>query len=159
MKNKIVLFDIDYTLFDTATFKDSSLTKFSLYKEIMPVLQALAGVAELGIFSKGEDSFQNLKLQETGIENFFRQENVHVFEDKDTNLKGVIDKYKDLKIYIVDDRLATLYNAKTISPAVSTIWIKRGPFAKDESLLYSFSPDATINNLTEVLSIVSGVIR
>jgi len=155
MKNKIVLFDIDYTLFDTKTFKDSNLTKFALYKEILPVLKSLATTAELGIFSKGEDSSQNVKLQETGIGNFFQQENVHVFEDKDENLKSVLDKYKNLKIYIVDDRLATLYSARAINSSVFTIWIKRGPFAQDETLLSNFSPDATINNLEEVLSIAS----
>ena len=81
MKNKIVLLDIDYTLFDTKTFKDSNLTKYSLYDEILLVLPSLANVAELGIFSKGEDAFQNAKLQATGIENFFQQKNVHIFED------------------------------------------------------------------------------
>jgi FMN phosphatase YigB (HAD superfamily) len=156
MKNKIVLFDIDYTLFDTDAFKESSLTKFSLYREILPILESLVGIAELGIFSKGENEFQNNKLQQTGVSNFFQQEHVHVFEDKDTNLKNIIEKYKDFKIYFVDDRLATLYNAKTINASVFTIWIKRGPFASDESLLANFSPDVVVDDLKEILSVVSG---
>ena len=60
MKNKVVLLDIDYTLFDTKTFKESSLKKYALYDEISAVLKDLANVAELGIFSKGEDTFQNV---------------------------------------------------------------------------------------------------
>ena len=156
MKNKIVLLDIDYTLFDTKTFKDSNLKKYSLYDEILSALPSLASIAELGIFSKGEDVFQNAKLRATGIKNFFQQENVHVFEDKDVNLKNVIERYKGLKIFLIDDKLATLYNAKTSSPSVFTIWIKRGPFAQDKTLLHNFSPDATIANLKEAVPIVSG---
>jgi FMN phosphatase YigB (HAD superfamily) len=158
-KNKIVLFDIDYTLFDTQTFKDSSLTNFSLYNEVLPVLESLANITELGIFSKGEDTFQNYKLQQTGISNFFKQEHVHVFEDKDINLKSIIGKYKDFEIYFVDDRLATLYDAKIINSSVFTIWIKRGPFALNETLLTNFSPDATLDNLKEVSAIVSGYFK
>jgi phosphoglycolate phosphatase-like HAD superfamily hydrolase len=155
-KKIIVLFDIDYTLFDTDAFKESNLTKFLLYREILPMLKSLADVAELGIFSKGEDTFQNTKLQQTEIGSFFKQENVHVFEDKDVNLKIIIEKYKDLKIYFVDDRLATLYNAKVISPSVFTIWIKRGPFARNQTISSNFSPDATLDNLNEVSAIVLG---
>jgi len=155
MKNKIVLLDIDYTLFDTKTFKDSNLTKYSLYDEILLVLPSLANVAELGIFSKGEDAFQNAKLQATGIENFFKQKNVHIFKDKDVNVKSVIEKYKDLKIFLIDDKLMTLHNAKTNNPSVFTIWIKRGPFAQDETLLSNFSPDAIVANLKEVIPIIS----
>ena len=119
-------------------------------------MKDLANVAELGIFSKGEDTFQNVKLRETGIKEFFKQENVHVFENKDVNLKNVIERYKNLQIYLVDDKLVTLYNAKTNTPSVFTVWIKRGPFTKDESLLNNFSPDATITNLKEIIPIVSG---
>ena len=155
MKNKIVLLDIDYTLFDTKTFKDSNLTKYSLYDEILLVLPSLANVAELGIFSKGEDAFQNAKLQATGIENFFQHINVHIFEDKDVNVGSVIEKYKDLKIFLIDDKLMTLHNAKTNNPSVFTIWIKRGPFAQDETLLSNFSPDAIVANLKEVIPIIS----
>jgi FMN phosphatase YigB (HAD superfamily) len=156
MKNKIVLLDIDYTLFDTKTFKDSSLTKYALYDEILAVLPSLAKFAQLGIFSKGEDAFQNAKLKETGIKEFFQQENVHVFKDKDANLKKVIEQYKDFEIYLIDDKLVTLYNAKTNTPSVFTVWIKRGPFAEDESLLNNFSPDAIVVSLKEIIPIVTG---
>ena len=49
----------------------------------------------------------------------------------------------------------TLHNAKTNNPSVFTIWIKRGPFAQDETLLSNFSPDAIVANLKEVIPIIS----
>jgi FMN phosphatase YigB (HAD superfamily) len=148
--NKIVLFDIDYTLFDTQAFKASSLTKFSPYEEILPLLSKLAANVELGIFSKGESKFQNSKLQKTGIENFFRDEHVHIFENKDENLERVIEHYKNRKIYLVDDKLEILYNAKKNNSTIFTIWIKRGPYAQNDTLLNSFTPDKTVETLSEI---------
>ena len=51
-KQKFVLFDIDFTLFDTQTFKDSKLTKYTSYGEVISVLENLSKISELGIFYK-----------------------------------------------------------------------------------------------------------
>ncbi|MBI2442564.1 MAG: NTP transferase domain-containing protein [Candidatus Levybacteria bacterium] len=37
-EKKVVLFDIDYTLFDTKQFRESDLTKFAVYDEVVEVL-------------------------------------------------------------------------------------------------------------------------
>jgi FMN phosphatase YigB (HAD superfamily) len=154
-KKKMVLLDIDYTLFDTKTFKESSLKKYSLYNEVMLVLESLAKIAQLGIFSKGEIELQNVKLQKTGIKNFFNGKNIHIFEDKDLNLKDVLEKYKNFKIFLVDDKLTTLYNAKINTPSIFTVWVKRGPFAENQKPLENFSPDATINDFSSLNRIIS----
>ncbi|HUD04911.1 MAG TPA: hypothetical protein VMR59_02920 [Patescibacteria group bacterium] len=153
--NKLVLFDIDYTLFDTTALKASDLTQYSLYDEVKSVLVKSSKIAELGIFSKGESEFQKAKLQKTGIVKFFQTKNIHIFENKNQNLKEVIKQYGNCKIYLIDDKLEILYNAKQFDPSIFTIWIKRGPFAQDETFLNNFSPDATITNLKEAISIVS----
>lgn len=149
-KNKLVLFDIDYTLFDTANFKDSSLSDYQLYDEIEHLLINLSSTIDLGIFSKGEKEFQKLKLQKTGIEKYFNPENIHIFENKDENLQAVIKKYSDRKIYLVDDKLEVHYNAKKHNSTIVTIWVKRGPFAQDETLLNNFSPDKIVESLNEI---------
>lgn len=153
--NKIVLFDIDYTLFDTTLFKESALTKYALYDEVIPLLSKLATISELGIFSKGEEEFQKTKLQKTGIEKYFELGNIHIFEDKDSNMNKIIKQYEGNKIYLVDDKLEILFNAKKINPSIVAIWVKRGPFAQDEKLLDNFSPDITVVNLKEIISIIS----
>jgi phosphoglycolate phosphatase-like HAD superfamily hydrolase len=149
-KNKLVLFDIDYTLFDTANFKDSSLSDYQLYDEIEHLLIKLSSIVDLGIFSKGEKDFQKLKLQKTGIEKYFHPENIHIFENKDENLQAVIKKYSDRSIYLVDDKLEILYNTKKNNSSIFTIWIKRGPYAQDETLLNNFSPDKIVESLNEM---------
>jgi len=154
-KKTIVLLDIDYTIFDTKTFKDSGLTNFSLYNEVLQVLGKLKETVELGIFSKGNLVFQNTKLNKTGIKDLFNKEHVHVFEDKEINLNSVLEKYKDYKIFLVDDKLSILYDAKAYNPLVFSVWVKRGPFAENQEPLENFAPDATITDLSSLDKIIN----
>ena len=151
----VVLFDIDYTLFDTALFKQSELSKSRIYEEVFHVLDNLSNSVTLGIFSKGETLFQKTKLEKTGIMKFFKKENVHIFDDKDINLVKIIDKYKGFKIFFVDDKLEILYSAKKYMPQIITVWVKRGPYAKTQVPIENFTPNVTIDNLSNLYNIVS----
>jgi len=153
-KQKLVLFDIDHTLFDTERFKESRLEKYSLYDEVLKVLSELSKITTLGIFSQGELDFQKTKLKNTKIDSFFKEENVHVFKDKELNFAQIFTKYPDYKIFFVDDRLDLLFSAKKNFPAISTIWIKRGPHAKNLTEIENFSPDKTVSNLQEIVKFV-----
>ncbi len=155
MKKKVVLLDIDYTLFDTDTFKQSSLKDYLLYEEVIPVLERLSKRVELGIFSKGDIDFQHGKLQKTGLRKFFKSKNIHIFLEKEVNLENVLGKYKDFEIFLVDDRLKTLETAKNIMPSIFTIWVKRGPYAESERFLDNFSPDAIVNDFSSLDKIIS----
>ncbi len=153
-KKPIVLFDIDYTLFDTAFFKQSGLSMHKIYAEVMQTLDGLNNFATLGIFSKGETQFQKTKLEKTGMAKFFKEENVHIFDNKDANLIKIIDKYKGLKIFIIDDKLEILYSAKMYMDQLFTIWVKRGWYAENQKAIPDFIPDAEVENLSEVVRIV-----
>ncbi|MDO8583046.1 MAG: hypothetical protein Q7R51_00765 [bacterium] len=155
MNNKpVVLFDIDYTLFDTAFFKESGLSEHKIYDEVLQVLENLSGIVMLGIFSKGESEFQKNKLEKTGMKKFFKDYNIHIFADKDANLISVLDKYKDSKLFLVDDKLGVLYSAKMHIDQVFAIWVKRGPFAKVQEPISGFTPDAEVTNLSDVVGII-----
>ncbi len=151
----VVLFDIDYTLFDTAFFKKSGLSEHKIYEEVMQVLDSLSAVATLGIFSKGESEFQKIKLEKTGMAKFFKENDMHIFDDKDANLIGVLEKYKNSKLFLVDDKLGVLYSAKKHMPQVIAIWVKRGPFAQNQKEIPGFKPDAEVENLREIVSIIN----
>ncbi|MCL5435245.1 MAG: hypothetical protein M1405_02545 [Patescibacteria group bacterium] len=153
-KNTIVLFDIDYTLFDTKAFMDSGLKKYALYDETTPTIKELWRNVDLGIFSKGETEFQNNKLNKTGLKKYFKRNNVHIFEDKNANLKDVLSKYVNFKIFLVDDKLPVLYESKLSMPSIVTIWIKRGPFAENQQPIKNFSPDITVNSLVNLSTVV-----
>lgn len=154
-KKPIVLFDIDYTLFDTRKFKDSQLRDYNIYEEVMKALIQLSGLASLGIFSKGETEFQKTKLEKTGMMKFFKKNDIHIFEDKDASLISVLEKYKDSRIFLVDDKLGILHSAKKHMPQIITVWVKRGPYASSQDPIEDFAPSVTIDNLSNLYNIVS----
>lgn len=154
-KKPVVLFDIDYTLFDTASFKQSGLLEHKIYEEVTQVLDSLNTFAILGIFSKGEDEFQKTKLEKTKMLKFFKEENIHIFDDKDANLIQVLEKYKNSKLFLVDDKLDILYFAKKHMPQIITVWVKRGPYAAAQKPIEDFIPSATIDDLANLYRIVS----
>ncbi|MBF8249934.1 MAG: hypothetical protein HW400_535 [Candidatus Levybacteria bacterium] len=151
----VVLFDIDYTLFKTGEFKDSHLQNYNIYEEVMGILSQLKNIASLGVFSKGEVEFQKTKLRKTGMIKFFQENNIHIFDDKEVNLLDVLEKYKDSKLFFVDDKLGILYSAKKHMPGIITVWVKRGPYAAIQKPIEDFVPSATINNLSNLYDIVS----
>ena len=151
---KIVLFDIDYTLFDTDVFKKSELKKHSIYNEVEEVLKKVSEIADLGIFSQGVLDFQNNKLKKTDIRKYFKEGYIHIVEEKEPNLLEVLSKYKNHELFLVDDKLTVLYKAKMLMPSVFTVWIKRGIYAECQKPIKNFVPDAIITNLMELLSII-----
>lgn len=151
---KIVLFDIDYTLFNTAQFKSSGLKTYNLYEEVEEALRKLSKVCEIGIFSKGEGAFQREKLKQTLIHAHFKKENIHIFAQKDEHIGRVLSKYKDRDIFLIDDKLEVLKLGKDLSGNVYAIWLKRGPFAEAQKDIVGFTPDAVISNLSEAVSFI-----
>jgi FMN phosphatase YigB (HAD superfamily) len=155
-KQTVVLFDIDYTLFDTGKFKESELSEYILYDEVIEVLETLGAVVKLGIFSEGDLDFQKTKLVNTLIHEHFAEEHVHIVNEKHATITTILEKYRDDKLILVDDKLEVLKMAKGLSQNVYTIWVKRGPFAEraDEA---SFTPDARVTQLHELIKIISNV--
>lgn len=154
-KKPIVLFDIDYTLFDTAYFKKSSLTKHKIYEEVIGVLEKLNKIAMLGIFSEGNLEFQRKKLNQTGIEGYFKKDNTHIVLNKLSEFRKVLRKYEDGITFFVDDKLSILHDAKKIFPKVVAIWVKRGFYAENQKEISGFKPDAEVKNLKDVIKIIT----
>lgn len=152
---KMVLFDIDYTLFDTDIFKESNLETYSLYSEVIEMLSGLQQIATIGIFSEGQQELQKAKLLKTKIHNHFPQEHLHIVAKKDETIGGILKKYADSTLFLVDDKLSMLQGAKQQAPETVTIWIKRGPYAINQAKAIDFLPDATITTLAEVIAIVA----
>lgn len=154
-KQKIVLFDIDYTLFDTDYFKKTNLQTHRIYDEVEDVLHELSQIALLGIFSEGELVFQQTKLEKTGIVKYFVEEYIHIVGAKNEVLAEVLHKYKDATVFLVDDKLEVLKNASDVLPSLVTIWVKRGIYAQNQKPIESFAPHGIIDTLQEVIPIVT----
>lgn len=153
-KEILVLFDIDYTLFNTKIYKESNRQTFITYEEVINVLQELKNVAKLGIFSEGEDEFQKTKLLKTGIDTHFEKNYIHIVKEKNTNLEEILTRYKNYQLFFVDDKLTILHSAKLFMPNIFTIWIKRGKYAISQGPIPNFTPDATFANLRDIIPII-----
>ena len=153
-KPKVVLFDIDYTLFNTDVFKETQLKKHSVYDEVQGVLRNLSEVAELGIFSEGETDFQKTKLNKTDIKKYFREKYVHISLNKKDEIRNILNKYSNKQLFLVDDKLTILYELKRVLPSIFTIWVKRGIYAKNQKEISGFKPDAKVDNLREIISLI-----
>jgi len=155
--SKTVLFDIDYTLFNTDIFKQAQLKKHSVYSEVRNVLIQLSKIAKLGIFSEGDLNLQKTKLLKTDIHKYFSKEHIHIVPKKDEIIEKILQKYKNTTVFLVDDKLTILHQAKTIRPSLFTIWVKRGKYAKNQKPLKGFVPDAIIESLNELIPVINSL--
>lgn len=153
-KQKIILFDIDYTLFNTDIFKQSQLKTHSVYDEVHDVLKKLSKIAQFVIFSEGEINFQKTKLNKTDIKKYFNEQDIIISKSKVNKLRQILNRYSHGQIFFVDDKLSILFDAKKMLPDVFTIWVKRGIYAKNQKPIPGFKPDYEINNLKEIVSII-----
>src|SRR5258708_24749899 len=217
-KQKLVLFDIDYTLFDTAVYREQLFPALlqhlrvdnakakeilqdiyyshrkhvghfdlaiiieeliealsleadaeevfqeflyaeqtyapALYEEAKDTLQKLSELKDLriGIFSGGRTDHQLQKIN--SLEKFFHKEHVHIFLVKEKEIEKVMKKYVNYQLFLVDDVLDILHNAKKANPDVTTVWSKRGRLAERVKEIPGFTPDYTITNLEEVVKIL-----
>lgn len=147
----IILFDIDYTIFNTALFKQSNLTQYSIYPEVSAILNDLSTQATLGILSQGEKEFQQNKLIQTKIDHLFHKDHIHIALDKKKLIHTISEMYKDKSLIIIDDKLPLLVFAKKYIPNAVTVWVKRGEYAENQKPIPGFTPDATLNNLSKIM--------
>lgn len=216
MKNKVVFFDIDYTLFDKDLFLEAlfknlgetldvdlktitkvgenayneNILKFShfepkdfalmvakkleredalknieeivlekynfpdcLYKESIDTLKEVSRIATIGIFSKGHTVFQRNKILK--IKHLLYERHVHISVDKKATLLKIIKEYKNKQLYFIDDALDILFEAWKLRKNVITVWVKRGIYAKNQKPIKNFKPDAIIESLGELISIIN----
>jgi UDP-N-acetylglucosamine diphosphorylase / glucose-1-phosphate thymidylyltransferase / UDP-N-acetylgalactosamine diphosphorylase / glucosamine-1-phosphate N-acetyltransferase / galactosamine-1-phosphate N-acetyltransferase len=151
---KLVLFDIDYTLFDTGIFKESQLTSYNVYEEVIDMLVTVGKSARLGIFSEGELDFQKTKLLKTDIMRHFLDENIHIVASKDMMIKEVLEQYRGEDVFLIDDKLPVLQAAKEILKDIKTVWVKRGIYAENQKPIPGFSPNFEVTNLSDIATIV-----
>lgn len=216
-KPKIVLFDIDYTLFDTSVFKETINKKITdkidnrsfknldnkinniflksrektgyfnprhfismvnaqlkvnlplsfldrnlndnslyenLYDDVKNVLEDLSKDSNLfiGVFSGGDIRFQKSKIEL--IKHLFHKDHVHIFLNKELEVKKIINRYKSHKLFIIDDWLDILEKSKKMNKNVITIWIKRKGSEFKEKKKSNFSPDYILSDLQKITSII-----
>lgn len=126
--------------------------KDGLYKESLGVVEKLSKIGTVGIFSRGFDSFQKRKIR--ALKHLLDEEHIYIIVDKKKSLPEILKKYKNFKLYLVDDALDVLYAAWRLEKDTVTIWVKRGQFAKQQKEIEGFKPTGIITNLEQAVAIV-----
>lgn len=95
-------------------FWEVDLFEKSLYKDSLAIGD-LVNLAQIGIFSKGDLNFQKKKLSflPIAIDNKL----IFVFPDKVSKIREVFGKYKNYKVYLVDDNSEVLSKVRNLSKA------------------------------------------
>jgi len=78
------------------------------------------------IYSQGDQFYQLLKINKSGIEEVVGFDSVKISQNKIGDLENIIKSYQNegfLNIIIIDDKVSILERAKEIDPKVKGIWI------------------------------------
>lgn len=134
-------------------YQNQSLYTNTLYQDAREVLQKLtADNIHINILSTGYKEFQMMKI--ASLNEFLPVDSLHIFENKLPHLSDVLSHYQGYNIYIVDDFIDILKEAKSIHPAVTTILITRQKKFEDNFGSRDFIPDYQVKSLTEILPII-----
>lgn len=94
-------------------------------------IETLKKTGRVIIFSFGDNDYQSLKIQKSGIENIVGKENIFIVQNKK---EGVIKLIKNLKsqkyseIFVVDDVSEVLETAFEKYPQIINIWLRYGKY-------------------------------
>jgi hypothetical protein len=131
---------------------DEEAMRSCIYPEVEKTLGVLSKKAGVGIFSKGYSKFQKAKL--LAIEHFLDRKHIHVTVNKEARLPNLIKEYRQKKLYLVDDALEVLWEAKKLNGDIFTIWVKRGIFAQVKKPIRGFQPDSIVLNLIQIPNLI-----
>lgn len=154
-KKQVILFDIDYTIFNTSHYKQSNRQQFLLYPEVYGTLSSLEKTSILGIFSEGDQEFQKNKLKETKIWHFFNKDDIYIETNKELLIKEISEKYLARPLVVVDDKLPILLILKKHLPNAKMVWIKRGFYAESQKPIAEFDPDAVFDDLAPLVTYIN----
>jgi len=133
-------------IFDQKNFKDN------LHKEVLTSLKILIELGEVGILSQGDKEFQHAKISH--FKHLLSSNHINILKNKKSDMVDVFENIQTYKIYFVDDMIDMLETAKKINPQITTIWMKRGRYAGSQKEIPGFTPDAEVENLSEVVRII-----
>ncbi len=116
----------------------------NVYKDAS-VIKDLGRIGNIGIFSKGEESFQKQKI--SFLSDLIETDDIHIFKNKIDRINDVLDNYQDLNIYIIDNEPDVLESVRKINSEAYLILI-------DRKNKYENSDIIKIKDLTELKSLI-----
>lgn len=122
------------------------LVQKNLYTDV-DELNELSKSVKIGIFSKGDEKFQKEKLKK--FEKIVNEKDVYIFPSKIEELKEVLSKYSEYKIYLIDDDVNILQKIKEYNSKIFTILIDR-----KKNMVKFDKIDAKVENLYQIKELI-----
>ncbi|OGH06741.1 MAG: hypothetical protein A2171_01765 [Candidatus Levybacteria bacterium RBG_13_35_9] len=134
-------FNIDFESLNSL-FWDQKLIDKHLYKDT-DILFQISTKTKMGVFSKGDSKFQKIKL--TRFKTILNKNDIYIFPNKIGKFLEILKNYSDHNIYLIDDEIDVLSEAKDINRNIFTILINRKKkHVKNDKI------DAQINSLSKI---------
>lgn len=135
--------DIDRISLEKVFWNIDLFTK-NVYKDAS-VIKDLGRIGNIGIFSKGEESFQKQKI--SFLSDLIEADDIHIFKNKLDRINDVLDNYQDLNVYFIDNEIEVLESIKKINPEAYLILIDRNNEHGNSDII-------KINDLTQLKSLI-----
>lgn len=103
--------------------------------------------SQIAFFSKGDEDFQKLKIKK--FMNVVNTNDIYILPDKIKEIGKIFSNYSNFKIYLVDDEIDVLQNAKEKMDFVTTILMDRG-----KNKIKSGKIEHKVENLNEIINII-----
>jgi len=87
------------------TWLDPAEYKKSMYPDVLPALQSMTIMFQLGIFSQSRSPLQRLKIELSGLSSFFRKDLIFIAPHKWSVAKKVLPTLGLEKVAVIDDRI------------------------------------------------------
>lgn len=181
-KKKHVIFDLDWTIFNTAFIYNKlginffqkkivfnmEIAKKINWENIKPGDLLFPGVKKLlqklkkknyliYLFSEGEIQAQKFKLKIANLKEFFANENIIICQDKKSAIPNFFKKITSFKeIWYLDDIPNNLLFAKTLKPELKTVLICQNPrFNYDiREKTFPFEIDYTLKKIGSFINLI-----
>lgn len=108
---------------------------------------------QIGLLSTGDTKHQLAKVNTLLL--YLGENHRHIFPNKLASLGDVLERYEEFQVYLVDDLPEVLAKAKSIDSKIITILRHVNKKFEVTPQVSNFSPDWTINEISEVIDIVA----
>ncbi len=121
----------------------------ALYPKAFEVLDYLKTLGKIFIFSEGDEVYQKLKIEKSGIAG--KVDKVYLYKNKLEALPGMVKEYSSSRLIFIDDRDDKLINIKKLFPKIVTVVVCQGHYASPKCKI-DHSADLVVGSVGELLN-------
>ncbi|MDO4819880.1 MAG: HAD-IA family hydrolase [Prevotella sp.] len=161
MKQKVVIFDLDDTLYDEVDYIEKK--KLKPYMGVELTLTKLLDMrCKLGMLTNGEEKVQMLKLKKLGLNKWFTKENIVTSEaigspkPQDGMYRHVMEQYPGAEFFYVGNNLEKDFVAANALGWVTICMMDNGRHIhpQDFTMKKEYLPKYRVRGISEIIKLI-----